>query len=159
MRFDGIPAHPLLVHAVVVLLPLAALAVTLHALWPAARRRLGIVTPVLAGVVVVLVPITVQAGKQLRDSLGVDSPMIRLHQQRASLVLPWTIALFVVAVAQWWWTGRGSRLLLSDGSPTTARRAVHVGLVVVTLVVALGATYVLVRAGDAGAKAVWGGVG
>jgi hypothetical protein len=40
----GLPAHPLIVHATVVLVPLAAAAVALHAFWPAARARLGLVT-------------------------------------------------------------------------------------------------------------------
>ena len=44
----GLPAHPLLVHAAVVLLPLAALVVVAYAVWPAARARIGIVSPVLA---------------------------------------------------------------------------------------------------------------
>ena len=51
----GLPTHAIVVHATVVLLPLAALVVLLHAFWPAARRRLGIVTPLLAGVALVLV--------------------------------------------------------------------------------------------------------
>ncbi len=37
----GLPAHPLLVHAAVVLVPLAAIGVVLIAFWPAARARLG----------------------------------------------------------------------------------------------------------------------
>ena len=40
----GLPTHAIVVHATVVFLPLAALAVLLHAFWPAARRRLGGVT-------------------------------------------------------------------------------------------------------------------
>ena len=36
----GIPAHALLVHAIVVLAPLVALLEILCAFWPAARRRL-----------------------------------------------------------------------------------------------------------------------
>ena len=38
---NGLPAHVLLVHAIVVLLPLSALLLALTALWPAARRRLA----------------------------------------------------------------------------------------------------------------------
>ncbi len=37
---SGIPAHALLVHAIVVLAPLTALLEILCAFWPAARRRL-----------------------------------------------------------------------------------------------------------------------
>ena len=44
-EFNGLPIHILLVHAVVVLVPLAALLTMLSAVWPAARRRIGIITP------------------------------------------------------------------------------------------------------------------
>ena len=37
---NGIPAHALLIHAIVVLAPLVALLEILCAFWPAARRRL-----------------------------------------------------------------------------------------------------------------------
>ena len=40
----GLRLHPLIVHAVVVLTPLTVLALLLGAFWPAARRRLGVVT-------------------------------------------------------------------------------------------------------------------
>ena len=37
----GLPSHVLVVHAVVVLVPLAVLGAVAVALWPAARRRCG----------------------------------------------------------------------------------------------------------------------
>jgi hypothetical protein len=37
----GLPAHPLIVHAVVVLVPLCSLGVAVSILWPAARWRLA----------------------------------------------------------------------------------------------------------------------
>lgn len=161
MTIDGLPAHPLLVHAVVILLPLAALASILHALWPHARTRLGVVTPGLALIVLVLVPITTHAGEQLAASIGATTnPLVLRHEHLANQILPWAIALFVVAAAQWWWGGPGRMVLAeADGSPTAVRRRVHVVLAVVTVVVAIGATVVLVRAGDAGARATWGGIG
>ncbi|MEX0426832.1 hypothetical protein AB3X52_04295 [Nocardioides sp. DS6] len=159
MTFDGIPAHPLLVHAVVVLLPLTALALVLHTLWPAARRRLGIVTPLAALAVLVLVPVTTRAGEDLARSLGAEqSPLVERHEQLAGQILPWAVALFVVAAAQWWWGGPGRDVLVgADGSASVVRRTLGVALMVAALVVAVGATVVLVRAGDAGARATWGG--
>lgn len=46
--FNGLPMHPLLVHLAVVLVPLSSLLLVLHVSWPAARRRLGWVTPAVA---------------------------------------------------------------------------------------------------------------
>ena len=40
----GLPAHPLLVHGAVVLVPLAALGTIVIAFWPAARERIGWIT-------------------------------------------------------------------------------------------------------------------
>jgi len=37
----GLPAHPLLVHGAVVLVPLAALGTIVIAFWPAARELIG----------------------------------------------------------------------------------------------------------------------
>ena len=147
-EINGLPAHPLLVHAVVVLLPLAALAVVLHTVWPAARHRLGVVTPLLCLAVVVLVPITTDAGERLEESLGGGNPLVERHAELADQLLPWTIALLVVGAAQW---------VLARWSPIGPVVRIPVGVVSVS--VAVVATVVLVRAADAGAQAVWGGVG
>jgi hypothetical protein len=37
----GVPSHPLVVHAAVVLVPLAAIGTIVIALWPTARQRIG----------------------------------------------------------------------------------------------------------------------
>ena len=102
----GLPLHPLLVHAVVVLLPLAVLAVVLVQLWPAARRRIGVVAPLGALVVAVLVPVTVGAGLSLADAVG-RAPAVQTHEGYGLMLIPWSIALPVVAWAQWAWFRRG----------------------------------------------------
>jgi len=71
----GLPTHAILVHATVVLVPLAALAVLLHAFWPAARRRLGFVTPLLALAALVLTPLSTESGEVLERSVG-RSPLV-----------------------------------------------------------------------------------
>src|SRR6185369_3138634 len=62
---SGLPAHALLVHVVVVLVPVAAAMVVCSAVWPAARRRLGVATPVVAFVALVSVPLATHAGEWL----------------------------------------------------------------------------------------------
>ena len=93
----GLPTHAIVVHATVVFLPLAALSVLLHAFWPAARRRLGVVTPLLAGVALVLVPLATQSGESLEHSVR-ENALIERHAELADGMLPWAIGLFVVAV-------------------------------------------------------------
>ncbi len=63
----GLPAHALLVHAVVVLAPLTAALRILCALWPAARRRLVWLNLAFAVSVVVLTPLTTSAGEWLYE--------------------------------------------------------------------------------------------
>lgn len=80
LQVSGLPLHPLLVHAVVVLLPLTVIALLLTQFWPTARRRLGIVTPLAALAVLVLVPITVAAGQNLASLIG-PLPAVQTHQR------------------------------------------------------------------------------
>jgi hypothetical protein len=194
MSFEiaGLPLHPLLVHGVVVLLPLAAGAVVLHAAWPAARRRLGVVTPLLAGICLVLAPITVQAGEALAAQVGM-TPKIAHHEQLANMLLPWATALFVVALGEWVWFRFVAPAMASASAPAPAsartgpvaamsglagsagsaapadspsaadvsRREllIRAAVLLLAVAVAFGTVVVVFRAGDAGARAVWEGVG
>jgi uncharacterized membrane protein YdcZ (DUF606 family) len=147
----GLPTHALLVHATVVLLPLAALAVLLHALWPAARRRLGIVTPLLAGVALVLVPLSTESGETLEHQVG-ENPLVERHAELADGMLPWAIGLFVVAVGLWILDRRRRR--------TEPQGARWVPLVagVLAVVAVVGTVQQIVRVGHAGAEATWSDV-
>lgn len=145
MEINGIPAHPLLVHLVVVLLPLSALAAVVVSLWPAAQRRLTVLVPLGAVVAAAAVPFVTRAGEELKAQLGA-SPLIDRHEQLGNAVLPWAVALAVTTVLQW---------VLLRGRPGRLLRCA-VALVVVAS--AVGATVAVVLAGDAGARAVWGGV-
>lgn len=98
----GLPLHPLIVHAVVVLVPLTALALVLGALVPPARKRLGIVTPIAALVVMALVPLTMLAGEALAQQVG-PVPAVLHHAELGRMLWPWTLAMLVVATAQWCW--------------------------------------------------------
>src|SRR3954451_24797061 len=104
----GLPTHPIVVHATVVFLPLAALAVLLHAFWPAARRRLGGVTPLFAAIFLFLVPIATESGENLEHAVG-RSPLVERHADLAYGMLPWAIGLFVVAIGLWLLDRRRSR--------------------------------------------------
>jgi hypothetical protein len=155
MDVAGLPLHPLIVHAVVVLTPLTVLALLLGTFWPAARRRLGIVTPLAALVVLVLVPITVNAGLALAELIG-PVPAVERHRRLGEMLLPWAIALFAVAAAQWAWYRWGDARV-RERSPGTARvTAIVIGAA--SVVVGVGATAMLVLIGDSGARAVWGGI-
>jgi hypothetical protein len=155
LQIGGLPLHPLIVHAVLVLTPLTVLALVLGAVWPAARRRLGIVTPLGALAVLVLVPITEAAGRSLAERFG-TVPAIATHRSFGEQLLPWAIALFVVALAQWAWYRWGDAPVRRR-----SRAAAHwigVGLAVASVAVGVGTMWLLVLIGESGARAVWGGV-
>jgi uncharacterized membrane protein YfcA len=149
----GLPTHAIVVHATVVLLPLAALVVLLHAFWPEARRRLGVVTPLLAGVALVLVPLSTQSGEGLEEVVG-RSALVQRHAELADGMLPWAIGLFVVAVALWLLDRRRSR---PAGRPVP--RWVPVLAAVLAVVTVAGTVQQIVRVGHAGAEATWSDVG
>jgi hypothetical protein len=150
----GLPTHAIVVHATVVLLPLAALAVLLHAFWPEARRRLGVVTPLLAGVALVLVPLATQSGESLEHAVG-HSELVERHAELADGMLPWAIGLFVVALALWL---LDRRRLTASVTDVSRARWVPVVAGVLSVVAVVGTVQQVVRVGHAGAKATWDGV-
>jgi len=155
LQIGGLPLHPLIVHAVVILVPLTAVALILGTLWPAARRRLGIVTSLAALVVLVLVPITVAAGESLREVVG-PLPAVDAHEALGRMLLPWVVAMFVAAAAQWAWFRWGVPRMRARH----ARRASVISTVIgaIAIVAAVGAIVMVVLIGESGARAVWGGV-
>jgi uncharacterized membrane protein YfcA len=150
----GLPTHAIVVHATVVFLPLASFVVLLHAFWPEARRRLGVVTPLLAGVALVLVPLATESGEGLEHSMS-ENALIERHAELADGMLPWAIGLFVVAVGLWLLDRRRARAPHDD---VTRARWLPVVVGILTVVVAVGTVQQVVRVGHAGAKATWDGV-
>ncbi|MFI9357994.1 DUF2231 domain-containing protein [Streptomyces lydicus] len=150
---NNLPAHILLVHFVIVLVPLTALALVVGAIWPTAAQRMGIVLPVLALVTLASVPLTTQAGEWLEHHVDSDA-LVRRHTELGDGLLPWAGGLFVVAVLVWWAVRRSTT---SGTSPSTRRIAapVRIAAVVLSLVVSAGAVVDVYRIGDSGARAAW----
>jgi hypothetical protein len=146
---SGLPAHALLVHAVVVLAPLTALLEILCALWPAARRRLVWLVVAFALVTTVLTPVTVNAGGWLYDQQRHHSDILNTHAERGGWMIYFSVAMLVVAVAL---------ALLQWRESRAAKTGLSVNLAVAVLAIAVGAASIVqvVRIGDAGARSVWG---
>ena len=179
---DGLPAHPLLVDAVAVLLPLAALCSVALALHRGLRRRHGWPVLVLTAVAVTAVPLAQTTGVQLRAHLATSAQnaMLLKHEQLGGQLLPYALG-FGVTVLFLLVAGR-----LADRERTAAVRTEHeranadavlnptedqppqhvsttwrrVSVVASVLVVAMAAltTVDVVRIGTTGAQAVWHGV-
>jgi hypothetical protein len=98
---NGLPAHILLVHAVVVLLPLAAFLLVLIAVWPAARRHLAPANAVLSVVVLALIPVTTSAGEWLEKNVEA-STLVREHAERGDTAIFVALPIAVLALVIWW---------------------------------------------------------
>ncbi|GAA2343034.1 DUF2231 domain-containing protein [Streptomyces violaceusniger] len=156
---NGLPAHVLIVHFVVVFVPLSALAVVVGAIWPSAARRMGVVLPLLALVTLASVPVATGAGEWLEEHVDSDV-LVRRHAELGDGLLPWAVGLFVMATAVWWTTRRPTTVEAAPGErprAVTSRSAplVRVAAVVLSVVVAAGAVVDVYRIGDSGAKAAW----
>ncbi|MBO1329980.1 DUF2231 domain-containing protein [Streptomyces sp. VRA16 Mangrove soil] len=152
---NGLPAHVLLVHVVVVLVPLTALALVVCAVWPRAARRVGIGLPVLALVALATVPLTTNAGEWLERHVA-STALVRRHTELGDGLLPWALGLFALAVGVWWVAGRAA----ASGTSHAPRRIalpLRVAAGVLSLAVAAGAVVDVYRIGDSGAKAAWQG--
>ncbi|MGW2702732.1 DUF2231 domain-containing protein [Streptomyces sp. NPDC001340] len=151
---NGLPSHVLLVHVVVVLIPLTALALVAAALWPRAARRLGPLLPLLALVALASVPLTTHAGEWLERHVD-DDALVRRHTELGDGLLPWALGLFVLAAVVWW-TGRRAPAEPGQGGGTRwSALPVRIVVGVLSLAVAAGAVVDVYRIGDSGAKAAW----
>ncbi|MGI5459088.1 DUF2231 domain-containing protein [Streptomyces sp. CA-249302] len=151
---NGLPAHVLLVHFVVVLVPLTALALVTAALWPRAARRMGVVLPLLALVTLASVPLTTSAGEWLEEHVPENS-LVEQHAELGDGLLPWALGLFVLATAVWWTVRRTPAPEAAGASGTRTASVVRVAAAVLSFAVAAGAVVDVYRIGDSGAKAAW----
>jgi len=147
---NGLPAHVLLVHFMVVLAPLTALLEIAFALWPAARRgQLVWFTLLLAIVITVLTPITTNCGGWLYDLWRNPGPILRGHAGRGGTMIYFSFALLVVAIAL-------VALHFAERRADKPRRVTHIIVAVVVLAVGISSMIQIYRIGDAGAQSVWG---
>lgn len=149
----GLPLHPLVIHAVVVLLPLAAIGTLAVAVRPALRSTLGIPVLLVALAGAVAVPLATASGQQLQASMGGGGPLVAEHAARAAALLP-VAALFVVLLAAAVLVERGTRVGSGAGSRPDRSR-VATGLAVAAAVAGVATTALVVWIGHAGASAVW----
>jgi hypothetical protein len=161
---NGLPLHPLIIHATVVMLPLAAISVLVAGLWPRARRYLHVAPVVLSVVALILLPLSYKSGENLKDEIG-GGPLIERHEELAHQLLWPVIGLLVAAIVIEFVRRRGD----TSGAPTgglqgraqTARVDAGVAplaviAAVLAVVFSVWTTVQTVRVGEAGAKAVWG---
>jgi len=159
---NGLPAHVLLIHLVVVLVPAAGLLLVGQAWSRPIRRWAGVLGPLLCLGALVMVPITTQAGKWLRDHINPElaaSAAVQKHVKLGNELLPWVIAMFVLSLLVFALERRGRQAPAASRPAGTAGSVALVSMVVAVLatIAAAGAVVQTIRIGDSGAQAVWKG--
>jgi Predicted membrane protein (DUF2231) len=177
---NGLPFHPLMVHAVVVLVPLAVIGTIGIALWPAMRRHFALAVLVIGIVGGLSVPVAMASGSDFRARLGA-AQLVRTHQAFAHKLLYWTFAFVVVMVVldlarrlgpvqaslgtapaealQTTRFERGVGRVIPEALRNQVqflRRAQPV-MSVLSVALAIVVAYYCYKTGDSGAKAVWQG--
>jgi uncharacterized membrane protein len=147
---DGLPAHVLLVHFLVVLVPLTALLVIVCAVWPAARQgHLAWLTVIIAAATTVLTPITTDAGEWLYDLRRNPDPILHEHAALGDTMIYFAVALSIVAAGL-------LALGLVERRSGSRPVAFNATVAVVAVGVGVAAMVQIYRIGDAGAQSVWG---
>lgn len=152
MTVFGLPLHPLIVHATVVIVPTAALAVLLAGFWPRFRRWASWGPLALSLLSVVLVPITSSSGESLEHTLP-RSALVEQHAHLGDQLLPWVIVLAVGALGLSW-----PLITALRPSLRALPRWLTVLVLAIVVVGALGTLVQVVRIGHSGATAAWSDV-
>jgi uncharacterized membrane protein len=152
MTVFGLPLHPLIVHATVVIVPVAAISVLMATFWPRFRRWASWGPLAAAVLAVILVPITTSSGESLEHALP-RSDLIQAHVHLADGLLPWVIVLLVGAAGVWW-----AQLAPSRPRLWTFPRALVIAVMLVASIGAIGSLLEVALIGHSGAAAAWSSV-
>jgi ABC-type branched-subunit amino acid transport system permease subunit len=146
--FQGLPAHVLLVHFVVVLAPLTAGLAIVCAVWPAARRRLTWLVLILALTTAVVTPLTTQAGEWLEHRTHPTS-LLKAHTELGDTMLYFSISLVVAAALLVF-------VHLREARQRPLSRIVISAIAAVVVIASVATAAQVYRIGDSGARSAWG---
>jgi hypothetical protein len=144
MEINGLPLHPLVVHAAVVFGSVGALSAVVYGSVSRFRQQLRWPMLALALMAVASIVAAYITGDDFlagRPDLATN-PQVQTHEERAEILLWATIVFGVVAIGAGMWHRRAGAL----------RYVVDIVLILSALTV----LYFVISTGDAGARAVWG---
>jgi uncharacterized membrane protein len=148
----GLPAHPLLVHVPVVLIPLGALGALLM-LSPRLRRTIGWWVCGIVLVAGVATQLAISSGQSLEEYVK-ESSLVRDHTRIGENIRPWLLLMFLALVG----VMLVERSMRRRNDQTDGLRALRVALVtlsILSIVFAGVSVYWVYRIGHSGSKAVW----
>jgi hypothetical protein len=150
MEILGLPLHPLILHATVVIVPLAALGAIVISLLKWARLRYSELVLAAAIAAPILTFVTQEAGEDFSKRFANPSPALQRHEALGGTLLWWTVGLLVGVVLVY----LGQRLVTAENP--RGRLMLIIGSVV-SIVFGIVCIVQVVRIGHAGATAAWGG--
>jgi len=167
-NIGALPAHPLIVHLPVVLVPLATVGAILMLIRPSWRERFEIPTAVLAVVAAIATQLAIGSGEALEERVE-ESKLVKAHAGIAEQARPWVFLFAIVMVAVVVWDFVQKRRQAADEAtpdsvpesvPKTASvrsraATVAVALTAVGLILGIGSSVQIYRTGHSGAKATW----
>ena len=142
----GLPLHPLVVHGVVVVIPVAACAAVAVAVLRRYRERFRHAALVLATVALLGVPVATQSGGELKQRLetgGIVAKQIEKHQDAGNMLLWPVLAVWLMTLLI---------VVLHKRSPSPRAMQAVAFLTVVAGVAAIASVSLV---GHSGATAVW----
>jgi uncharacterized membrane protein len=158
--WNGLPAHPLLIHVPVVLIPLSVLGALACIARPKWFEQYGILLCATAIIAMSSIFVAMRAGAALEGDLNLQGQVAELisrHSHFAHLLaydfILFTAALILTFSAHRISGGRPTGLGLADG--VLGSVTIYNALRVVLVILALVAVYLVYRTGDLGAQAVW----
>ncbi|ADB34241.1 conserved hypothetical protein [Kribbella flavida DSM 17836] len=156
-RFGDLPLHVLVIHAAVVLLPLAALLAIVFALVPKWRWLLRWPTLVLGLGALVLAYVAKESGDAFVAAIPDLAQAVEVHKERGDLLFWFVLGFAVLVIAAFVLLGGPSALASGKGAKATKSQPLEWVLSAAIVVVGVLVIYQTIRTGDAGAKAVWDG--
>jgi hypothetical protein len=156
MEFAGLPFHFLILHAAVVLAPLAALLAIAYALLPRWRYLTRWPTAAMAVVALVTVWLSRLSGQSYLDANSGLADSVRVHQERGELLSLLTFLFAVVVAVAVWGLGGPSGFSSGSGARTVRSPAIDRGLALAVVGASVLVLVWVFLTGDAGARAVWG---
>lgn len=165
----GLPAHPLVVHAPVVLLPLAVVGVVFMMIRPTWYLRFRWPVLAITAVGTVGAIFAASSGEELEEQVEEGASRtarraIEEHAEAGEIARTLAIVFFVAVLAYVvvpWFLDRRARSAAGSAEPVTAAAAsmprwLRPVLMVFVAVTAVGSLITIVNAGHSGADSVWG---
>ena len=160
----GLPAHPLLLHIPVVLIPVAAVGVFVMLIKPSWHRRYRWVVLGLGAAGAIGAVLAAQAGEELEHRIiAVEGRQAAASWQEhaeagetaRNVALVFLIVLLVFVLLPWWHERRDRNVEAEPVAPSHRGRAITVAISVLAAISAVGAVATIVQAGHSGSKSVW----